>query len=199
MIDSQEIRRLLLRSAARDRGSAEAFERLYALCAPALLGIAQRIVQRRELAEEVLHDAFTAIWRAAERFDPLAPQPFSWMAAIVRNRAIDVRSSADMARVDFYPAAEAPEADRALERMFDWSPQPDESEDRRRAVLWLRECLSRLKSPERQALVLAFAHGLSHRDLAAHLQRPLGTVKTWIRRGLASLRECMEASMDARR
>lgn len=199
MLDDQEIRRLLLRTAARDEGSAEAFERLYKRCAPLLLGVAQRIVGRRELAEEVLHDAFTSIWRKAEGYDPLAAQPVAWMVAIVRNRAIDVRSTHDVSRVDSYHDALDDDPDGALDRLFDWSAAPDDSEDQRRAVAWLRDCLARLQAVERQALVLAYEHGLSHGDLAAHLRKPLGTVKTWVRRGMENLRQCVETCMGASR
>jgi RNA polymerase sigma-70 factor (ECF subfamily) len=195
MLDNQRIRRLLLRAAARDEGSAEAFERLYRDCAPLLLGIAQRIVQRRELAEEVLHDAFAKIWHGAASFDPLATQPAAWMAAIVRNRAIDVRASHDVSRVGSYDAAPDGDGDALLERLVDWNAGADESEDGRRALQWLRECLARLAAAERQALVLAYHHGLSHGELAAHLRKPLGTVKTWLRRGMANLRHCVEACM----
>src|SRR5437870_4175983 len=142
MLDDKEIRGLLLRSAARDAGSAEAFERLYRLAAPLLLGVAKRIVGRAELAEEVPHDAFAKIWHAAGSFDPLAAQPVAWMVAIVRNRAIDTRSSHDVARVDAY-------REEDLERLFDWSESADEAADRRRAATWLRDCLSRLQAVER--------------------------------------------------
>jgi RNA polymerase sigma-70 factor, ECF subfamily len=192
VLDQQEIRRLILRTAARDEGSAEAFERLYRRCAGQLLGVAQRIVHRRELAEEVLHDAFGKIWHGAESFDPLAAAPMAWMAAIVRNRAIDVRSSHDVSRVDSYHAT-LDDPDGALERLFDWTADADEGEDRRRALQRLRDCLARLAAAERQALVLAYHHGLSHSELASHLHKPLGTVKTWLRRGVASLRNCVEA------
>lgn len=199
MLDDHEIKRLLLRAGARDEGSAEAFERLYRLCAPLLLGVAQRVVGRREVAEEVLHDAFTAIWRKSESFDPLANHPLAWMVAIVRNRSIDVRASHDVSRVDSYHAAPDDDPDGALDRLFEWGPDPAEAEDRRRAAEWLRGCLGRLQAVERQVLVLAYTHGLSHGDLAAHLSKPLGTVKTWVRRGMESLRDCMEAAMGMRR
>jgi RNA polymerase sigma-70 factor (ECF subfamily) len=199
MLDDQQIKRLLLRAGARDEGSAEAFERLYKLCAPLLLGIAQRVVGRREVAEEVLHDAFAGIWRKAESFDPLANQPVAWMVAIVRNRAIDVRASHDVSRVESYHDTLDNDPDGSLDRLFEWGPGPDENEDRRRAAGWLRDCLSKLQAVERQALVLAYQHGLSHGDLAAHLQKPLGTVKTWVRRGMESLRRCVEACMGAGR
>ena len=199
MLDDREIKRLLLRVAARDEGSADAFERLYKACAPLLLGIAQRIVRRRELAEEVLHDGLGTIWRVAETFDPLATQPVAWMVAIVRNRAIDVLSTAQVSRVDSYHDAPDDDPEGALDRLFEWGPAPDEAEntedteDRRRAVQRLRKCLAELKAAERQALVLAYERGLSHGDLASHLRAPLGTVKTWVRRGMENLRACIEA------
>jgi len=199
MLDDQEIRRLLLRAAARDEGSAEAFERLYKLCAPLLLGVAQRVVGRREVAEEILHDALAAIWRKAESFDAFATQPVAWMVTTVRNRAIDVRSSHDVSRVDSYHDTLDDDPDGALDRLFEWGPAPDESEDRRRATVWLRDCLAKLQAAERQALVLAYQHGLSHGDLAAHLQKPLGTVKTWVRRGMDNLRRCVETCMGGGR
>lgn len=195
MLDDHEIKRLLLRTAARDEGSAEAFERLYRLCAPLLLGVAQRVAGRREVAEEVLHDAFSTIWRKADGFDPFATQPVAWMVTIVRNRAIDVRASHDVSRVDSYHDSLDDDPDGALDRLFDWSASPEDAEDARRASTWLRECLSRLQAVERQALVLAYEHGLSHGDLAAHLRKPLGTVKTWVRRGMANLRQCVETCM----
>jgi RNA polymerase sigma-70 factor (ECF subfamily) len=195
MLDDQEIKKLLLRTAARDEGAAEAFERLYQITSPLLLGIAQRILHRRELAEEVLHDAFSTIWRTAGGFDVFANQPVAWLTAIVRNRAIDVASSHDLSRVDSYHDALDDEPDGALDRLFEWGESPDEGEDRKRSANWLRECLTRLEAAERQALVLAYQHGLSHRDLAAHLQKPLGTVKTWVRRGMEHLRGCVAAYM----
>ena len=197
MLDDKEIKKLLLQTAARDEGSADAFEQLYKTCAPLLLGVAQRVLGRRELAEEVLHDSFSTIWRAATGFDPLANQPVAWMVAIVRNRAIDVRASHDVSRVDSYHANADDEPDGALDRLFDWSPSVEENEDKRRAAKWLRDCLGELKAHERQALVLAYDRGLSHGDLAAHLRTPLGTVKTWVRRGMQSLRECVEACMGS--
>jgi len=201
MLDNQEIKQLLLRAAARDEGSAEAFERLYKLAAPLLLGVAKRIVRRHELAEEVLHDSFTKIWRTVESFDPLANQPVAWMVACVRNRAIDVQSSHDVSRVDSYHVALDQDPEGALDRLFEWnnsgsgSDSSDDGEDRRRATQWVRQCLAKLTAPERQSLVLAYEHGMSHGDLATHLQKPLGTIKTWIRRGMGNLRTCVEAFM----
>jgi RNA polymerase sigma-70 factor (ECF subfamily) len=203
MIDQQELKRLLLRSALRGPGAAEAFERLYRASAPLLLASALRIVRRRELAEEVLHDAFIRIWNAAGSFDPLATQPLAWMTAIARNRALDLIASADHARVRALDVGPDDSADDVLDRLYDWTADPDAGEgelpeqalDARRARHWLRACLDELGAAERQALVLAYHHGLSHGELAVHLRSPLGTVKSWVRRGLASLRECVEHCM----
>ena len=197
MKPDSEIKRLILATAARGEGSAEAFEQLYKACSPLLFGIAQRIVRRRELAEEALHDAFTRIWRAAERFDPLAEQPVAWMAAIARNRALDLMASHDVSRVDSYQNFSDDEG--ALDRLFDWAPAADDALDAGRAARWLRDCLGGLRAAERQALVLAYDRGMSHSELAAHLAQPLGTVKTWVRRGLANLRACVEDRMGAAR
>ena len=195
MLDDKEIKTLLLRAAARDEGSAEAFKRLYVLSAPLLLAVAQRVVGRREVAEEVLHDAFAVIWRKAETFDRFATQPVAWMVAIVRNRALDVRSSHDISKVDSYHDTLEADPDGALDRLYEWSPGPDDGEDRRRSARWLRDCLGGLQAVERQALVLAYEHGLTHGELAAHLKKPLGTVKTWVRRGMENLRRCVETCM----
>lgn len=197
MRSDTDIKRLLLATGARGEGSAEAFAELYKACAPLLFGIAQRIVRRRELAEEVLHDGFTRIWSAAGRFDPLAEQPVAWMAAIVRNRALDLMASHDVSRVDSYQSSSDDEG--ALERLFDWAPASDDEIDAGRTTRWLRECLGGLRAVERQALVLAYDRGMSHRELAAHLAQPLGTVKTWVRRGLANLRTCVEECMGSAR
>lgn len=194
-MDEQEIKRLLLATAARD---VEAFERLYRRCAPLLLGVALRVTRRRELAEEVLHDSFTRIWRAADTFDPFGA-PVGWMTTIVRNRAIDVMETHDIARVDSYHAALDDQPEASLDQMFDWSQttQADDALDASRLREFLRRCLGELAAPERQALVLAYEHGLSHRDLASHLRKPLGTVKTWIRRGMGHLRTCIDECTGA--
>ena len=198
-MDEQEIKRLLIATAARD---VEAFERLYRRCAPLLLGIALRVTRRRELAEEVLHDSFMRIWRAADTFDPLGA-PVGWMTTIVRNRAIDLMETHDVSRVDSYHAALDDQPEASLDKMFDWeSAQGEGAEDRldtSRMRGFLRRCLGELAAVERQALVLAYEHGLSHGELAAHLKKPLGTVKTWIRRGMSNLKACIDACTGAAR
>jgi RNA polymerase sigma-70 factor (ECF subfamily) len=200
MLDEAELKRLLLAVAARADEATPAFERLYRASAPVLLGIALRIVRRREVADEVLHDAFTRVWHGAAQFDPHGTA-IGWLTTIVRNRAIDVMASHEVARVDSYHDVRGSELDdnpeAALDRLFDWSAAEGEDErlDSNRAQAFLRRCLGELQAAERQSLVLAYEHGLSHGDLAAHLGKPLGTVKTWVRRGMDNLRKCVEHCM----
>jgi RNA polymerase sigma-70 factor (ECF subfamily) len=187
MLDDVEVKRLLIRTAAGDAG---AFERLYRTTMPLLLGVVLRIAGRRELAQEIVHDAYLRIWRQASSFDPLAAHAVAWMVAIARNRAIDVVSSAEGSRVD--PAGD--DIERIVDGGYDWTASAEDALDHGRSARWLRACLDELRPAERQAIVLAYHHGMSHVDLAAHLARPLGTVKAWVRRGLDSLRRCVEES-----
>ena len=189
-LDDQHVRSLLLRTAARD---AAAFEQLYRLTAPVLLGIAIRVAGRRELAEEVLHDTFVKIWRSAHLFDPLAPSPMAWMAAVVRHRAIDTIAASDVQRT----VTDSDLMDVMAECCGEEGDTGPDGLASGRQARHVRDCIGELAAQERQSLVLAYYHGLSHGELAAHLQKPLGTVKSWVRRGLANLRTCVEACIGS--
>jgi RNA polymerase sigma-70 factor, ECF subfamily len=194
MLNDSEVKQLILRTASQD---VKAFSALYELTSPVLLGIALRITRRRETAEEVLHDAFVKVWNQAKSFDPLALQPVAWLSAIVRNRALDLVTSAEATRVDSIDQDD--EEGDALERLVDWSDQNDSGDalDSKRANAFLKDCLQELKPGERQAIALSYHHGMSHSELAEHMQRPIGTVKSWVRRGLDALRTCMETCAGA--
>ncbi len=194
MLDNQEIKGLIIATGLRGEGSAVAFEALYRLCAPLLLGVARRLVGRRELAEEIVHDSFTRIWRSAGSFNPTSTQPLAWMVTIVRNRAFDVLASHDVSRVD---ALDTDAQVDAGDGIFDWGAGPEQGLEQQRSARHLRDCLAALQAAERQTLTLAYAHGMSHSELAAHLQKPLGTVKGWVRRGLANLRGCVERRIES--
>lgn len=196
MLDEPELKRLVLAIGARGADRAAAFESLYRRAAPVLLGIALRITRRRELADEVLHDAFVRIWHGAAQFD-VHGTAVGWLTTVVRNRALDLMASHDVARVQSYHAIADgidDDAEATLDRLFDWDAGDGEDVrmDARRTQALVRECLDGLQASERQSLVLCYAHGLSHGDLAAHLGKPLGTVKSWVRRGLHNLRRCVE-------
>ncbi len=190
MLDEQEIKTLLLQTAGKN---AQAFASLYALTAPIMLGIAQRIVSRKELAEEVLQDVFVKIWHRASQFDPLSNQPIGWIATMTRNRALDIVGSADVSRVhsvdmsDQHTVAILDELLGADHNHTD----PASLEETRASHHVLRQCVEGLPPIEKQTIALAFFHGLSHQELADHLAKPLGSVKTWVRRGMANLKRCV--------
>ena len=170
---------LLARTALGDRA---AFAELYAAMRAQLFAVSLRIVRERPLAEEVLQDSFVSIWSHARDYAAAKSAPTTWMTAIVRNRSLDVvRRSREEPDVDDVLAA----------NLVDESATPAEDVQRRAQAHTLRECLQELEPEQRQSIALAFHHGLSHSELAAHLRRPLGTVKTHIRRGLMRLRDCL--------
>ncbi len=160
---------------------ADALRELYDREAPSMIGVALRIVRRKDLAEEIVHDAFVQIWRKASQFDATLGSGRSWMYAIVRNRALSVirdRSREDLVDdADLDGLVEQTDHDDLVSRL------PDRDA--------LRVCLERLEAPRRASVVLAYAGGLSHGEIAGKLGVPLGTVKAWIRRSLISLRQCM--------
>ena len=170
---------LLARTALRDR---QAFEALYSEARSKLFGVSLRIVRERPIAEEVLQDCFVSIWNRASDYSPAKSAPMTWMTAIVRNRSLDVVRR----------TREEPDIDDALAaRLIDETAAPVREAEDRAAAHSLHKCLEQLESEQRQSIALAFFHGLSHSELAAHLDRPLGTVKTHIRRGLLKLRDCL--------
>jgi RNA polymerase sigma-70 factor (ECF subfamily) len=171
---------LLSRTALGDRA---AFADLYRATASKLFAVSLRIVRERPLAEEALQDSFVNIWNHASDYAQARSAPTTWMTAIVRNRSLDiVRRS-----------REEPDVDEALTaNLVDESAAPAREVEQRAEAHTLARCLEKLDAEQRQTIALAFYHGLTHSELAAHLRRPLGTVKTHIRRGLARLRECLE-------
>jgi RNA polymerase sigma-70 factor (ECF subfamily) len=164
------------------RGDRTALRDLFEAEAPRMLGVALRIVRDRATAEDVVQDAFVRIWRSAAGFDPTRGAGRAWVHALVRNLALNVvRDAARTDTVDdpatLADAAAVEGGEDVLARLADGDA--------------LRRCLERLDAPRRHALVLAYVHGFTHGEIAGRLGAPLGTCKAWIRRGLASLRECL--------
>lgn len=142
-----------------------------------MIGVAMRILKRRDLAEEATHDAFLRLWRGARGFDPARGSGRTWLYAIVRNRSLSIlRDEGRMVADDDGDAAEI-RVDEAVSRL------PEASA--------LRRCLQQLEHRRREAVILAYVHGFSHGELAGRLGVPLGTAKSWIRRSLVSLKECL--------
>lgn len=174
--------------AACARGDRHALQRIYEQESRYLLGVAMRIVRNRAAAEDVLHDAFVAIWSKAHSFDAARGAARGWIYSIVRHAALNrVRSSARESTLD-EPTAAAYEASAA---MAAWQEEGD-ALDRQAQLGRLGQCLEGLEPQRRECLLHAYVDGCSHSEIAARVQAPLGTVKAWIQRGLRALRECMQ-------
>ena len=169
---------LLVRVAAGDRAALRA---VYGRQSTRLFGIAMAILRDRTAAADVMQDAFLRVWQRAAQFDPARGDAQVWLSSIVRYAALDVaRTRGREIPSDDPDLGDAPVEADALDRL-------SSAEDSAR----LRDCLGKLEAKNREGIVLAFVHGLSHPEIAARLAMPLGTVKSWIRRGLLSLRECL--------
>ena len=169
-----EISAAIVRCAGGDRVAPRL---IYDREAARMVGVAMRILRRKDLAEEATHEAFVRIWHGAQSFDPTRGAARAWLFAIVRNRALTILRNEQ--RYD----TEAIDENTELDPASAISKLPESSA--------LRRCLQQLDAGRRKAIVLAYVHGFSHGELAGRLGMPLGTVKSWLRRGLRSLQECM--------
>ena len=174
----------MARCALRDQ---RAFRDLYRHTSAKLYAVALRIVRRDDWAEEVLQESFVNIWNHITEYSSARSAPLTWMTAIVRNRALDWLRRPNLERGD-------EDYDLLVEAVADDAPGPDVILGASRDARALAECLKQLTGNQRQTIILAYSHGLSHGELAQHLKQPLGTVKTWIRRGLDRLKGCMDTN-----
>jgi RNA polymerase sigma-70 factor, ECF subfamily len=174
-----ELATLLGRVALRDR---RAFARLYDLASPKLFGIALRILRDRTEAEEALQEIFIKVWQRAERYEPDQGGPMTWMGTIARNHAIDVIR------------ARKPQASD-LEEAFDVAssePGPEAVAINASEGSRIDRCMQTLESDKADAVRKAYVEGLSYQELADFYKIPLNTMRTWLRRSLLKLRECLE-------
>ena len=170
------------------RASAEsALRQLYDLTSSKLYGVALRVVGNREWAEDVLQDAFLNIWRIAADYRAALSPPMAWMGVIVRSRALDFLRRRTSERADSVQELD----DFVNDTVAGDSPNPMDTTQASEQAWALHECLRKLEAKQREVVSLAYLRDLSHGELAEQLKLPLGTVKTWIRRGLEQLRGCM--------
>jgi RNA polymerase sigma-70 factor (ECF subfamily) len=182
--DPQQLQSLLAAVARRD---AAAFRALYDATSPKLFGFALRILNRKELAEEVLQESFVSVWNNAGSYQAGLAAPMTWMTTIVRNRAYDL-----LRRVEATVEIDADTFDKnVMEALESSDPSPFDALSMDAEARALAQCFSRLEGLHRQAIALAFYHDLSHSEVAERMKLPLGTVKTWVRRGLERLRTCL--------
>ena len=178
--DADPLRPLLAQCAL---GNRQAFETLYRSVSPRLHGVALRFMGRTDLAEEVLQEAFVRIWYNASRYEAHLAAPMTWMVNITRNLAID----------QLRKHREQPLADGQQDALIDDAPSAHDQLDHERQARALNRCLDTLDGMQRRSISVAYFQGLSCAELAQQLAAPLGSVKSWIRRGMERLRRCLES------
>lgn len=165
-------------------GDESALAGIYRLTSAKLFGICLRILRDRAEAEEVLQEVYVTVWRKADAFDPARASPITWLVTIARNKAIDrLRARGGIRRADPIESAET---------VRDPGPEPlaqlEAADDQHR----IEECLDELEARQAAAIRSAFLDGATYAELADRMNVPLGTMKSWIRRGLLKLRACLE-------
>ena len=180
---------LMARVALKDRA---AFEQVYRLTSAHLLGLATRILGSTARAEEVLHEAYLNVWHAAGSYHAGIATPMTWLINVVRNKSIDALRSNASERASTVPLPE--EGAEALAGAAEPELEPQRLFDRSVSQLKIDACMGQLSAQQRQALALAYYHGLMHSEIATRLGAPLGTAKAWVRRGLARLKDCLTAA-----
>ena len=175
-------------------GDQKAFAEFYGVTSSHLYGVAVRILRDPPSAEETLQEAYVNVWHHAGSYETAKSQPLTWLTTIVRNRCLDQLRRRELDTVtltsddDDAPAYDIPSDTKTpLEMLLSGADA--------QAV---RDCVDTLDSGPKQAIALAFYQGLSHSELADHLQEPLGTVKSWVRRALEKLKNCLDHTGFAR-
>ncbi|MDD3761965.1 MAG: sigma-70 family RNA polymerase sigma factor [Nevskiales bacterium] len=184
MAEADPLLRLLLATADGDQ---RAFKSLYDASSPHLFGVLLRMLKRRDWAEEALQDCYLKIWQKADTYAPEKGAPLAWLTTVARYRALDLLR---MKR----PEVEMPEEGEAPPMTFadgGSGVNPEARAVEGEGLDRLGECMDGLQDEQRRSVLLAYYEGYTHQELASVMQAPLGTVKSWVRRGLQRLRECL--------
>lgn len=172
--------------AATARGDEQAFKRLYAATSPQLYALLLRILRSPERAQDALQDAYVRIWQKADTYSPERGAPLTWLLSIARYRALD------MLRRRRPEVAMPEEPDRVATLLEDeQSLSPAQENENQQSLAAINACMGQLSDEQRESVLLAYYEGLTHQELAERMDAPLGTVKSWIRRGLLRLRDCL--------
>lgn len=175
-----EIAELLSRIALRDR---TAFKTLYERTSAKLFGVTLRILKDRAEAEEALQEVYVKIWRRADRYRQGSYSPISWLVAIARNHALDI------------VRARRPASDD-IDTVFDLAspdPNPEQSAVSTSERGRIDDCLGELETDRADAVRGAYLDGYSYQELADRFEVPLNTMRTWLRRSLLKLKDCLSA------
>jgi RNA polymerase sigma-70 factor, ECF subfamily len=188
MTDDATLQTLLSRVALQDRN---ALRQLYDATAGRLLAIVQRMLDDRAMAEDVIQDTFVTVWQRAAQFPQLRTSPLAWLTTIARHRAIDLLRKR---KPETSLTWQDDDGQEHQHDVIDASGTPQDQLQDRQDDSRLSQCVGRLDEAPRQAVLLAYYEGLTHEELAVRLKRPLGTVKTWVRRSLLQLKTCLEGA-----
>ena len=190
MVDASDLLRdHLARVALGDRA---AMRKVYDATSAHLFGVALRILNRRDLAEDALQEAFVNVWHHAGSYRASQAEPMTWLISIVRNKALDHLRAGQRHAAESIDAAGD---DHEARQIPDERPDPIQLLMAAGDALSIRACLETIEASQRQCLALAYYHGYSHTEVAEHLRAPLGSVKAWIRRGLERLRKCLDGAV----
>jgi RNA polymerase sigma-70 factor (ECF subfamily) len=177
-LSRQDLAEALQRTAG---GDLDAFKAVYAATCVKLYGIVVRILGRSELADEVLQEVYVRVWQRAGDFDAATSSPITWLATIARNRALDEARRASMRSLE-----ECPELLQVA-----GEDDPSAAQERSEELRRLYACLEGLEAEKKEIVLLVYYHGLTREEIASRLARPVATVKTWLRRSLAQLKDCL--------
>lgn len=156
-----------------------AFEELYQLTSSKLYGLVYKMVSDKEIAADLLQESFTKVWQQAQQYRSDLGNAWAWMCQLTRNTVIDWLRTQQRkpTEVDETEVMDLASGDHGV-----WEDNKD-----------LSECLKRIREEPRAAIVSAYLYGFSHSELADKMAVPLGTLKSWIKRGLKELQQCLEA------
>lgn len=188
---SRDLSALLSRAGLGDRA---AFATLYERTSSHLFAVVLRICRDRAQAEDILQEVYVNVWRAASGFDAAQSQPLTWLTSIARNRAIDgLRRTQTQPQLQTIHTGDDEDSD-VYDTTADDNPGPLDLLSRASDARALAHCMQDLSASQRQSVALAFYDGLSHAEVAEKMGQPLGTVKSWVRRALISLKSCLESA-----
>lgn len=180
-MEMDDCNELLIRCSRQD---VEAFRQLYVKTSPKMYAICLRILKQEALAEDVLQEAYVKIWHSADQYVSAKGKAVTWMATVVRNKSLDkLRSlNARPQEVDVtYEGVEFASEDLSPDQLAHLSDDAGR----------LKECLSVLKPEQQKVILMSYYHGYTHEEMSKEMDKPLGTIKAWVRRGLEKLRSCL--------
>ncbi len=181
-VDNEQDLHLIENLAACAQEKHRALQKLYSLTSANLFSVSLRILKDRGQAEDCLQSAYIKIWKNAGRYDSSRARPMTWMNTIVRNQALDMLRRRRVQEVS---------DDGVLESIADEAPGHEDQLVLSRESREMHKCLADLPDQQRVCIEMAYFEGLTHQEMSDHLEYPLGSVKTWVRRGLARLKTCL--------